>query len=148
MMFVGAFAPRLRVLAPLDAVLEGLGLEQYWSMFAPDVSAWSVRCYAVIRLSSGGALRWDPPRVDATRVTAWVGFRRRLFELMIATVGGEIACRSFAVYLADTYRRDGDPPIEVVIVRVTTTIEGGAATETIVARFAAEDLVAVSEPAR
>ncbi len=105
--------PIRRLLRPFDAVVDGLGLRQHWAMFAPDPSSQSTRLHVLIRLASGGAIRWDPPRFDGSRLRAFRGFRRRLFELMIASPGGAIARRSVAGYLVRTYG-GAEPPVEVV----------------------------------
>jgi hypothetical protein len=117
---VGSLARRL--LRPCDWVIDGIGLRQHWALFAPNPSAVSTRLYALIRLSSGGVIRWDPPRFDDSARAAWWGFRRHLFELMIATVGGSVARRSLASYLVQTYGRAGDAAVEVIFMRVETPV--------------------------
>jgi hypothetical protein len=113
--------PVRRLLRPFDALVDGLGLRQHWAMFAPDPTSRSIRLHALIRLASGAAIRWDPPRFDRSPMRALRGFRRRLFELMIAMPGGAIARRSLAAYLVRTYGR-GETPVEVVFVRTESAV--------------------------
>jgi hypothetical protein len=114
-------SPIRRLLRPFDAVVDGLGLRQQWAMFAPDPTSRSVRLHVLLRLASGAAIRWDPPRFDASSLVALRGFRRRLFELMIATPGGAMARRSLAGYLLRTYG-GSETPVEVVFLRTDSGV--------------------------
>jgi hypothetical protein len=113
--------PVRRLLRPFDAIVDGLGLRQHWAMFAPDPTSKSVRLHALIRLASGAAIRWDPPRFDGSRLRSFRGFRRRLFELMVATPGGAVARRSLAGYLLRTYGGI-EPAVEVVLLRTDSGV--------------------------
>ena len=103
------------LLAPVNRLVDGLGLRQYWAMFAPDPSRISINLEARIALASGAAIRWVPPARE--------GFRRRLFLLMLATVGGTAARRSMAGYLARTYTPEGDRAVSVSFIRHERPVE-------------------------
>jgi hypothetical protein len=103
------------LLRPLNRVVDGLGLRQYWAMFAPDPARLSLSLEARIDLATGAAIRWVPP--------ARQGFRRRLFLLMLATVGGTAARRSMAEYLARTYTPGGDRAVGVSFIRHERPVE-------------------------
>jgi hypothetical protein len=114
---VAQSAPGRRLFAPFDVVIDGLGLRQHWAMFAPDPAGASTRLYVVIQLRSGQQLRWDRDQRLTGSWEGFIGFRRRLFTIMLATVGGSAARRSFAGYLVRTYGVPGDPPATVTFMR-------------------------------
>jgi hypothetical protein len=96
------------------AYLAFIALRQEWAMFAPDPTAQSTHLHVMIRLASGDAIRWDPPRFRS-RWAAMRGFRRRLYELMLALPDSAAARRSLADYLVATYT-SSDPAVDVVFV--------------------------------
>lgn len=106
---------------PIGLIIDGLGLRQYWAMFAPDPTARSVRLHVLIHLSSGAAIRWDPPRFRASRPAAFRGFRRRLFELMLADPDGRVARHSLATFLVRTYC-SLDAPVAVTFVGTAVSV--------------------------
>jgi hypothetical protein len=116
-----------RVLGPFDRPIDAIGLRQHWSLFAPDPATASTRLHVIIHLATGEGLRWEPPRMDGSRWQAWVHFRRRLFEIMLATVGGTVARRAFAGYLMRTYLRPGDAAVALTFVRQAQRVADGDA---------------------
>src|SRR5262245_58799795 len=138
---------------PIDFIVDGLWLRQHWSLFAPDPATRSLRLHAIIRLASGGCIRWDPPRYTGSNVAAFRGFRRRLFEIMIATPGGAAGRRSLAAYLTRTYAR---PSIVTAVVFVRTEspapapwhFTGCDETETVLAVVDVESMDALAGAAR
>lgn len=111
-----------RVLAPFDRLIDAIGLRQYWAMFAPDPASASTHLYVLMRRQSGATLRWERDAVPAGSLSAIRNFRRRLFVLMLATVGGSSARQSFAQYLNRAYGTPSDPFSSVDFMRVVTPV--------------------------
>lgn len=98
-----------------------IALRQQWAMFAPEPTAQSTRLHVVIRLASGDAIRWDPPRFTASRCAAMRGFRRRLYELMLTAPEASAARQLLAARLVRTYT-SSDLAIDAVFVCTRTTV--------------------------
>lgn len=56
-----ASALRARLLGPLHPVVELLGLEQNWSVFAPNPRRLTLGLYALIEHADGSVERWELP---------------------------------------------------------------------------------------
>ncbi|HUR14523.1 MAG TPA: hypothetical protein VM097_08530 [Mycobacteriales bacterium] len=53
--------PREAVRPPVGTVVQALGLEQDWALFAPNPRSYSVGVYATVTHRSGRVERWVPP---------------------------------------------------------------------------------------
>jgi len=103
-----------QLFVPFRVIIDAIGLRQFWAMFAPDPAAASTSLFVLIHLRSGRAIRWEREPHGS--------FRRRLFVLMLATVGGSLARHSFAGYLIRTYCGADDPPVSVTFMRTLTPV--------------------------
>lgn len=110
---------------PLVApVVQGLGLEQDWALFAPDPRAFSVGLSAAITFSDGHVEHWEPPHnglvVSPYRTYRWQKYVERaraddyrlLWEQTAQWVAREHEPGVVKVVLTRTFRnvlRPGDP---------------------------------------
>jgi hypothetical protein len=53
--------PHDRAQRALGPVVQGLGLEQDWALFAPNPRAFGVGVYATLTYRDGHTTRWEPP---------------------------------------------------------------------------------------
>ena len=106
-----------RLINPLSSFVERFGFSQVWGMFAPDPTLAERSLYVLLPRSGGDAVRWDPPRAATrSRWAAFVGFRRRLLELMALSSNGAPVRTALAGYLLQKYDFGADPPGEVLFV--------------------------------
>lgn len=106
-----------RLIHPLSPFVERFGFGQVWGMFAPDPTLAERSLYVLLPRSSGDAVRWDPPRAASrSRWADFVGFRRRLLELMALSSNGAPVRTALADYLLRKYDFGADRPREVLFV--------------------------------
>ena len=93
------------LLDPVVALARFFGFEQHWGMFAPDPATSDRDLQVILRLPSGAALLWEPPRLHAlSRWRAFLWFRYRSYEHAILYDEGGPACRAaLAEYLLRKY---------------------------------------------
>ena len=93
------------LLDPVVALARFFGFEQHWGMFAPDPATSDRDLQVILRLPSGGALLWEPPRLHGlSRWRAFLWFRYRSYEHAILYDEGGPACRAaLAEYLLRKY---------------------------------------------
>jgi hypothetical protein len=111
------------VTAPIAPLVRWGGFGQNWSMFTPDPAVSGCDLQVVIKLRSGAALVWEPPRLDA--LTPWGAFRRFRYRgyanAMMSTWAGD--CQpTLADYLMRKYDFSEDPPVEIVFTWVDRPI--------------------------
>jgi hypothetical protein len=113
---------RLRkILDPVTRVVEWLGFEQHWGMFAPDPPTSDRNLQAILERAEGGAVVWEPPRLHET--SRWRGFRQfryRSYEHAILYDELEPAFEGLAEYLLGKY--EADRPAAVTLVSVDREI--------------------------
>ena len=106
-----------RLIGPVSPFVERFGFSQAWAMFAPDPNVAERSMHVLLARPGGDAVRWDPPRAAAgSHWSAFVGFRRRLLELMAVSAQGAPVRRALAAYLLRKYDFHGAPPAEVLFV--------------------------------
>lgn len=74
--------PRDATRPTVGTVVQGLGLEQDWALFAPNPRAYSVGVYATITHRSGRVETWEPPHngllIAPYRTYRWQKYVERL----------------------------------------------------------------------
>jgi len=103
------------ILDPLAPLIHWLGFEQYWGMFAPDPPTSDRDLVVILKLPSGAALVWEPPRLHTlSRWDAFLEFRYRSYEHDILYDEDSPACRAaLAEYLLRKYDFDDQRPLAV-----------------------------------
>jgi hypothetical protein len=96
-----------RVLDPLAPLVQWLGFEQRWAMFAPDPATSDRDLQVILELPSGAGLVWEPPRLhERSRWRAFREFRYRSYEHALLYEEHEEpspACAGLAEYLLRKY---------------------------------------------
>ena len=106
-----------RLIDPASSAVERFGFSQTWGMFAPDPNIAERSMHVLLPRPGGDALRWDPPRAaPGSHWSAFVGFRRRLLELMAVSAHGAPVRRALAAYLMRKYHFQGAAPAEILFV--------------------------------
>jgi hypothetical protein len=106
-----------RLSGPVSPFVERFGFGQVWAMFAPDPNTAERSMHVLISRRGADAVRWDPPRAQqGSYWNAFVGFRRRLFELMALSAEGAPVRKALAAYLLRKYDFGANPPDEVLFV--------------------------------
>jgi hypothetical protein len=111
------------LIGPLSPLIRWLGLNQSWGMFAPDPCAVERDLQVIIKLQSGGALVWEPPRMATlSRAQAFLKFRHREYVTALLTEWGAPCRSALAKYLLRKYDFRDARPIEIVFARTAKPI--------------------------
>ena len=104
---------RLSGVVPYASVL---GLEQRWSIFAPDPYRIAMVVEAEVRYSDGTTGRWSPPK-GGPAVGAYRDFRWRKYEENLRQDKNAGLWRPTAAYVARRERDLGRRPVRITLVR-------------------------------
>lgn len=101
----------------IDKATVAVGFEQGWGVFAPVPASLEVHTYALVSLSDGREVRWDPPAANLFTGTA--RFERwRKWSTRIRTAGSEHLWETNSWRIAEEFRDDdGVAPLRVRLVR-------------------------------
>ena len=93
------------------------GIQQAWSVFAPDSRYQSIEVRGRITYADGSVAIWRLPSSDRyvgdVRNTRW----KKWMEIIYADEQGAVVSSSTALWLARRYARGGRRPVEVAFVR-------------------------------
>ena len=107
---------RRSLLGPVAPVLNAVGADQRWDLFAPDPRRTSIDLVAYVTLSDGSVSRWYPPRRDAL-TGAYSDYRwRKLAEAATVRGGDPVLARQLAAWLARTWASGDVEPVHVQVV--------------------------------
>jgi hypothetical protein len=93
------------------------GMEQSWSMFAPDPRRVSVDLEARVHFANGTTAVWRPPAGGDLAGAQWDYRWRKWMENAIQDVNAEVLWRPTALYAARELRAGGARPVSVTLVR-------------------------------
>ena len=110
-----------KLTSPLTRLVEWLGFEQHWAMFAPDPPTSDRDVQAILERPEGGAVVWEPPRLhELSRWRAFRQFRYRSYEHAILYDELPPAFEGLADYLLRRYQ--AERPAAVTLVSVDREI--------------------------
>ncbi len=124
----GTFSGRL--VGPIRPLVDWLGLGQSWSMFTPDPALQGCDLQVIVKRRSGGALVWEPPRMDT--LSRWSAFRRFRYRGFANSLMSDRAgdCKpALAEYLLRKYDFGDDPAVEIVFTLIDRPIVPPGSTE-------------------
>jgi hypothetical protein len=124
----GTFSHRL--VRPIRPLVDWLGLGQNWSMFTPDPALSGADLQVIVKRRSGGALVWEPPRMDT--LSPWRAFRsfryRGFANSLMSDRSGD--CKpALAEYLLRKYDFGDDPAVEIVFTLIDRPIAAPGSAE-------------------
>lgn len=93
-----------------------IGLLQDWGVFSPDPRSQSLDVRAVIRYGDGTTATWDVPELDPL-VGAYREYRWQKWQERVRLDARQDLWEPTATWIAEQYRRDGELPAEVTLVR-------------------------------
>lgn len=100
---------------PIARFVQWIGLAQDWSMFTPDPPFTGADLQVIVKLESGAAILWEPPRMEAlSRRGAFRFFRYRAYANAMMSSWAIAGQPTLADYLVRKYESNGDRPVEVV----------------------------------
>jgi hypothetical protein len=97
--------------------LNGLGLDQVWSVFAPDPRRVSIDLEARVKFKDGTTATWRPPQGGDVLGAYWDYRWRKWMENVIQDANRERLWHATAVYVARQEREGGRVPASVTLVR-------------------------------
>lgn len=122
---VGAFwivapnTPAGPLRAAIDAAFEparNLGLEQDWGVFSPNARSISLDVRARLTYPDGSVATWDVPDLDPV-VGAYREYRWNKWQERVRLDARADLWQPTAEWIAAANQRDGEPPVEVVLIR-------------------------------
>ncbi len=96
--------------------LEATGLDQNWSLFAPEPRRTSLRLLARVRYEDGSTAVWTPPAGGDLAGAYWDYRWRKWIENVTVGPRRESLQRAAVPYIADQMRRPGKSPTTVTLV--------------------------------
>lgn len=98
-------------------VLNAIGLDQNWGVFAPDPRRESLGLKARISYPDGSTETWEPPDRNPV-IGTYSDYRwRKLMENVLADEGNRDRSYRFAQWVARTQRSRRDVPTSVVLIK-------------------------------
>lgn len=98
-------------------LLNALGLDQGWGVFAPDPRTQTLGFYANVRFSDGSIERWRMPVGGAALGVYWDNRWRKYLEYIVAEQFRPVLWRPAAVYVARRAAAGGKTPVQVTLHR-------------------------------
>ena len=110
-------ASRKRLIGTTQPILNVIGLDQNWGVFAPDPRRESLQLRARISYPDGGTEIWEPPDRDPV-IGTYSDYRwRKLMENVLGEDGEGLLSRRLAVWVARTQRKRRALPSSVTLLR-------------------------------
>jgi hypothetical protein len=97
--------------------LTALGLDQNWSVFAPEPRRASIDLHARVDYADGTSALWRPPSGSDTTGAYWDYRWRKWMENAIQDRRRDVMWRPAALFVAREMPRDGTRPVRVTLVR-------------------------------
>ncbi len=116
---VGPNLPAGPMRSEIDALwkpADELGLSQDWGVFSPDPRNQSLDVRAIVRFDDGSAVIWDVPELDPI-IGAYREYRWQKWQERVRLDASDALWEPTAEWIAEEHRRDGELPVEVVLVR-------------------------------
>lgn len=97
--------------------LTATGLEQSWSMFAPEPRRSSIDLEARVRFEDGTSAIWRPPAGNDVTGATWDYRWRKWMENAIQDANADVLWRPAALFAARDLSGGGAKPVSVTLVR-------------------------------
>ena len=112
-----------KILTPVGPYLTATGLDQNWSVFAPDSRRAVLTLVARVRYADGSTAEWRIPEGGPLLGAYW-DYRWRKWAENVMTIGGDAAGlqRPAAVWIAREMQRRGKRPVLVALVTRSSAV--------------------------
>ena len=106
-------------------VINAIGLDQSWGVFAPNPRNVSLDFFARVRYEDGTTETWRLPHGGPLLGDYWDYRWRKYLEYLVQDPWADQTHRQFSTYIAREVHRDGRTPTRIVLVREKRAVRPG-----------------------